>query len=341
MADNQLIPMGDRGSIQRPTLARIGTVARMVARQHALKMYHSTLTANTLKRHRGDLDVFSKYLKDAGEEIDADALMFDLSTWAGATEGLLQGFKEWMLNEGFSIGSVNVRLATVKKYCEVAAHSGFLDAADLGLIKGVYGYRGKEGRNVDEKRATTRVGNKKATPTSITVEQAHLLLDQQDSRDALLMYLLLRLGFRVGEVAGLEVSNVDLSTGYIRVYRQKTHIEQTHELRWSGLELFRRYLEEYNPQGKLFTGKLKVDTVTGASNADYTIRAIQKRVQVLGRQIGLEQLSPHDCRHYFATRMAREKTHIKAMQDAGGWKTPYMPLRYAESSAIANEGVVQ
>jgi hypothetical protein len=35
----------------------------------------------------------------------------------------------------------------------------------------------------------------------------------------------------------------------------------------------------------------------------------------------------------------RAGTPIKALQDAGGWNSPNMPLRYAESAEIANEGV--
>jgi hypothetical protein len=33
-------------------------------------------------------------------------------------------------------------------------------------------------------------------------------------------------------------------------------------------------------------------------------------------------------------------TDIKALQTAGGWNSPAMPLRYAEENTIANEGVV-
>lgn len=325
--------------IGKPSLAGIGKVAKQVARQHVLRMYQETLAPNTIKRQRCDLQVFAQFLQSAGETISVDALLYDLSTWAGCTDGLLESFKMWMLEEGYSIGSVNVRLSTAKKYCELAAKANFVDAPELGLIKTVYGYRGKEGRNVDTKRATTRVGNKKASPVTITVEQADQLLAQEDSRDALLMYLLLRLGFRVGEISALEVSNVDLEHGYVALYRQKTDLNQTHELRWQGHEIMRRYLEEYHPAGKLFTGKEKLREDNSVST-DYTIRSIQKRVKALGRKVGIDNLSPHDCRHYMATWMARNKTHIKSMQDALGHSTPFMSLRYVESSSIANEGVI-
>ena len=342
MQDTSLIPVTSIAEVPpaKRSLRRISQAARPIARQHALRKYHETLTENTLKRHKGDLRVFSKFLEAAGEEIEVHSLMYDLTTWEGVNEGLLEGFKDWMLDEGYSIGSVNVRLSTIKKYCEVAAKGGIVEPSDLGLISKVYGYRGKEGRNIDAKRTLTRVGNKKGAPIVLTSEQVEQLLSQDDSRDALLMYLFLRLGFRVGEVAALEIANIDLKAGHIKLYRQKTDIEQTHDLRWGGLELMHKYLAEYQPQGKLFTGEKKMHA-DGTVTVDYTVRAIQKRVKVLGERIGIEHLSPHDCRHDFATRMARKKTHIKDMQDAGGWKSPYMALRYVESSKIANEGVIQ
>ncbi len=70
-----------------------------------------------------------------------------------------------------------------------------------------------------------------------------------------------------------------------------------------------------------------------------TAGAINKRVGFLGEQIGVHGLSPHDCRHYWATSATRGGTDLKSLQDAGGWKSPAMPLRYVESQAIANKGV--
>jgi integrase len=70
-----------------------------------------------------------------------------------------------------------------------------------------------------------------------------------------------------------------------------------------------------------------------------SVRAITKRVAMLGEQLGILGMSAHDCRHYWATDAIRNGTDIKSLQDAGGWASPHMPLRYAESATIANEGV--
>ena len=70
-----------------------------------------------------------------------------------------------------------------------------------------------------------------------------------------------------------------------------------------------------------------------------SVRASNARVGELGQAMGIERLSPHDARHYWATQAIRNGTDIKSLQDAGGWTSPAMPLRYAASAAIANEGV--
>lgn len=87
--------------------------------------------------------------------------------------------------------------------------------------------------------------------------------------------------------------------------------------------------------GALLLGSVKGDRLSGAMSE----RAINKRVGYLGEQIGVQGLSPHDCRHYWATRAARQGTDPFALQDAGGWNSLAMPRRYVESAKIANEGV--
>jgi len=63
-------------------------------------------------------------------------------------------------------------------------------------------------------------------------------------------------------------------------------------------------------------------------------------VGTFGTRIGIKGLSAHDCRHAWVEAAVRGKMNLKALQDADGWTSPVMPLRYAWSAEIANEGVV-
>lgn len=68
-------------------------------------------------------------------------------------------------------------------------------------------------------------------------------------------------------------------------------------------------------------------------------QAIFARVVALGRAIGLDGLSPHDCRHYAATLRARLFRDPFALQEWGGWSSIATPRRYVEEAKIANERV--
>ena len=75
---------------------------------------------------------------------------------------------------------------------------------------------------------------KKAEPVPLTPGQAAKLRTQPDTpqgrRDGLLLALLLDHGLRVGELAGLQVTDLDLGAGELRFYRPKVDKLQTHNL---------------------------------------------------------------------------------------------------------------
>jgi integrase len=88
--------------------------------------------------------------------------------------------------------------------------------------------------------------------------------------------------------------------------------------------------------GPLLRGSRK-----GGSLADVGMseQAITARVKSLGERLGLDHLSAHDLRHYWATAAARSGTPVDRLQQAGGWTSPAMALRYVEAAEIANRGV--
>lgn len=332
------------------TLAQAGQVANDFAARNVFTDYQSRKAANTLRRQATDLALFAQYLKDANLQLGDFAS--DPQAWSGVTWGLVEGFARWQLAAGYAVASVNVRLATVKSYARLAMKAGTLNATEYALISTVKGYSHKETRRVDEKRqaadVATRKGAKKAEAVSISQEQAARLLSQpetpQGRRDGLLMALLLEHGLRVGEVAPLAVTDFDLKTGILTFYRSKVDKTQTHRLTAKTLKAARAYFEQDAPAlGNLWRasaskkdGRQAAGTLTAQGMSE---RALTKRVMVLGQVIGISGLSAHDCRHHWATKAARNNTPLDRLQDAGGWNSPAMPLRYVEAAKVANDGV--
>jgi integrase len=78
--------------------------------------------------------------------------------------------------------------------------------------------------------------------------------------------------------------------------------------------------------------------------AGMTPVGVGKRVQQLGETVGIANLSPHDCRHYWATYWARRADRLPkglfTLQESGGWRSLAMPRRYVEESTVVNEGMV-
>lgn len=316
----------------------VGQLANEYAASNAFNDYKEKIAKNTLKRHRDDIALFSAFLKNVG--MVKENLLDDAAEWQGITFGLLETFKRWQLEKGYAIASINAHISTVKVYAKLAMKAGVLTQQEYALIKTVESYRHKEGRNVDEKREVTRIGKKKAEAVFISPEQAKALKSghpdtPQGRRDAFLMCLLLDHGLRCGEVAALTPKNLNLSEGTLVFYRQKVDKTQTHKLTGDTLLAAMRYLEVCKPKEYLLTGSRKGGKLEGRMSE----RAITDRVRVLAERVDVKGLSAHDMRHMWAKNAIKNGTDIKSMQQAGGWSSSAMPLRYADDGKIANEGV--
>lgn len=318
----------------------IGEIADYYARQNIFVEAQQGKAHNTRRRYQNDLELFSQFLEEAGIYVSADELYDNPQYWSQVSYGLVKGFMQWQLKKGYAVGSCNVRLFTIRKFCGLAFEAGAIDDEKLALILRIKGFNGKEARNIDRKRETTRRSKKKATPIFLSDEQvAQLKLQaaEQGSRNLLLICLLVDHGLRCGEagrsgeVEQMKVSSISISAGTITFYREKVDRTQTHRLSNDALEAARKYLPAIPTNGPLFYG------YQGKALCSNTINHI---VRQLGQKIGIANLSPHDLRHTWATRAARSGTTLQALMEAGGWKTVKVALSYIEANKIANDGVV-
>jgi integrase len=344
-SDPQALTLADQ-----ERLAVAGHIANKVAAQSVFVDYQTRKAKNTLRRQAADLALFAEYMSAAG--LPTGNYQNDPQAWHGITWGLVEGFARWQMKAGYAVPSINVRLATVKTYARLALKAGAMDTAAFAMIATVKGYSHKEGKRIDEQRQAaelpTRMGNKKAAAVTISQEQAAQLMTlpntPQGRRDSFLMALLLEHGLRVGEVARLAVTDFDLKASKLTFYRPKVDKTQTHDLTAKTLTAARAYFNQDAPKaGNVWRKSAsKQDGKSAArslTDQGITERALTKRVKVLGALIGIDGLSAHDCRHYWATQAARHGTSLDRLQDAGGWSSPAMPLRYVEAAKVANEGV--
>lgn len=324
-------------------MEKAGQVANLYATSNVWQVYHQEITENTRKRQMNDLAAYCEYLNAMGIERSVEEMYSSPATWKGTTYGLLSGFVEWSLQKGYAIGTINVRLATLRKYCILAGPTpegaGVLDRETLLLIQTVKGISGKKARNRDREREITRVSPKKSAPTDITIAQALALKKATtpkargtETRDAALMGLLVEHALRCGEIAELNIEQFNIRAGTLTFYREKTDQTETHELKKHTLMALETYLaEEGRTSGPLFMGN---------KGKRLSPRAINARAGRLGEVVQVNgKLSPHDLRHFWTYDALRNGTPLDQVKSGGGWKSDSMVLRYAKRAGIANAGV--
>ena len=364
-AKKSLVPAGARsmpGGLVDPAqleqllgiLRAAGQAANRFTAENVFENHRKRKAQNTLRRQAAELRDFEDYLRliieQTGVDLDLplNALANDPSVWAGVSHGLVETYLNWCLAEGYAVPSVNLRLSTIRVYARLAAKAGYLPGEEVREINALRSYGYGEAKRVNEKRVQQRLGNKKAEPTLITEELAEALIDQrpdtaQGRRDQLLMCVLLHHGLRISEARLLTAESFDLQHGTFTFYRPKVHKTQTHRMTKATLAAAKAFLfgAEAPRSGPIFTESNNNGTLDKNKRGDVAIseRGLNKRVVALGKAVGIENLSPHDCRHYWATSAARRKTPLDRLKQAGGWNSVAMPLHYIAEAEIANEGL--
>lgn len=344
-----------------------GQIANEVAARHVFEEFRRLKSRQTLRRHAADLALFGAFLAWAGlrppEAAQPEPLSIDPDAWRHITWGIVQGFRDWMIQQGFAMNTVNYRLSGVRVYAQLACQAGTLPMEEWLRIENVHGFTLTQARRIDDNRQRqgistrreTRFGwvtqsgepipaTKKAGPARIGDEQAaqlkHLPADTPlGRRDNLLMSLLLDLGLRVGELTLLRVENIELDTGRIHFVRPKVgYLEQTHQLTPDCVHALAQVLESGDVPA---IGPLvrRIERNGKSGKRALSTRGAMQRVAELGNLVGIEGLSPHDCRHYWATLASASETDPFALQEAGGWNSLAMPRRYIERQKVANQNV--
>jgi integrase len=225
-------------------IADIAEQAEEFSKATRLTRYHEGLRDETIRRQKTDLATFARFLGNVNTQ--SGNFYEDLHAWVGIRAGLIEAFIEWQKLQGYAIGTINVRLATLKAYCHLAYEVGILDLDAHTHIQGVKGIQRKQARNIDARREISRVGYKKAQAVEIPLESLHSLKHPDAGFlakcDALLMSLLLDHGLRIGEIAILKRNSIAIQSRKITFYRPKVDEPQTDRMTDDTLVAARAYL---------------------------------------------------------------------------------------------------
>jgi len=189
-------------------------------------------------------------------------------------------------------------------------------------VKTLYRFLLREGR-VKENPAALLPGTRlpRVLPAVLTQRETETLVDVPDDqenpdllRDLAIMELLYATGMRVSELARLDVQDVRLGSGEIRILSGKGKKDRVAFLGERAAAALEDYLAERHlwagPGEKraLFYGK------TGKRISDRSVRRLLDRYSV---RVG-KPVHPHMLRHSFATHMLEQGADIRSIQELLG-----------------------
>jgi integrase/recombinase XerC len=256
---------------------------------------------HTVRSYASDLEQFATYFEAAEEG-------------APAIEELdLPLLREWLsglYDAGLAPVSIRRKLASLR------AMFKFLQV------------EGDISRNVTTRLRLPRTGQR--LPSVMSAEKTNRLLDAaQESakeRDLALLELMYGCGIRVGELVGINLEDLDLAEGWLRV-RGKGNKERQVPVTGLALAAVEGYLGVRQPvpgQMALFLNS------RGMRLGDREVRRIVKKYAVL--TIGDSSIHPHSFRHAYATHLLSDGADLRAIQELLGHTSLSTTQKYTQVS---------
>ena len=182
----------------------------------------------------------------------------------------------------------------------------------------------KNGKVAPPKRLTNveRRTREHLTPDEVAkVIKAAGRVGRHASRDAALVSLMYRHGFRVSEIVALRWDQIDLKQGLMHVSRVKNGVPSTHPLRGPELRSLRQLQREY-------LGSYVFSTERGGPMTTATVRKLISRAGELANLAF--PIHPHMLRHACGYKLANDGHDTRALQHYLGHKNIQHTVRYTE-----------
>jgi integrase/recombinase XerD len=198
-------------------------------------------------------------------------------------------------------------------------------ARKVAAIKSFFHYLLERGKLQDDPTATLDSPKvRKRLPKAISVEDMERLLNepaQDDSakslRDRALLEILYATGLRVTELVSLDVDDVNLASGTVRVVRPKDNRERIVPMHKRAIEPLRGYLERGRIQ--LLRDPEERALFLNHRGHRLTRQGLWLIVKHYVREVGIvEEVTPHTLRHTFAAHLLDSKAELEYVQQILG-----------------------
>ena len=271
---------------------------------------------HTCRAYRHDLEEFFSFL-NAGEAVGNDSVAKDQTVGPRQVDGLMiRGYLGFLYRKNART-TVARKLSAIRSFFRYLVKGGVLDDNPAEMI------------NTPKQDKTI--------PTYLPVDEMFRLLDsiQADNllglRNRAIFETLYSSGFRVSELAGMNVSDVDFSKSLIRVLGKggKYRIVPIGRKARTAIMAYRNQVQRESDNVSEHSGPLFLNKNNGRLSTRSIARILNKLVDACGL---ISPVSPHALRHTFATHMLDAGADLRIVQELLGHKSLSTTQKYTHVS---------
>ena len=252
----------------------------------------------TIKSYREDLEILIEYFQDTLGRIPTPGELTpqDLRTYVAALH-----------QAGYAKTSVARRLASLRSFFRFAQREGLCDSNPAKPLRNP-----RRERKLPHFLTTDEVGKLLLAPDDS---------DPMGNRDRAIFETLYSAGLRVSELVGINLNDLDLEDGLVRV-RGKGKRERLSPLGSFAVKAIEQWMRNRVPADKQRSGDDGDPLFLNKFGQRLTTRSIGRMLEKYLKLTGLDsRTSPHTIRHSFATHLLNGGADIRSVQELLGHKS--------------------
>lgn len=256
----------------------------------------------------------------------------------------LEMLMEWLVKRGYAeseadrsvwgrVGRNELRAYLAHNYGSAAPATVMRKLASIRTFYRWLARRGEVDQNPAALLATPK--QRRGLPKSIPVDEVFALLEAPEDREILgardkaILEVLYGAGLRVSELVGLDLEDIDLPGGCVRVMGKggKERLAPVGRKARAALEHWLRRRPE------LLRNRHERAVFLGEHGTRLTSRSIARRLDRIVRIVALRRnISPHSLRHSFATHLLGSGADLRAIQELLGHSSLSTTQKYTDVS---------
>jgi integrase/recombinase XerD len=252
---------------------------------------------NTIFAYRNDLYQFLDFLE---EQASREGLILD---WSRVNRSLLLSYILNLKQRNYAPTTVARKTSAVKSLLHFLLNEDIVE------------------KDPTENLGSPKIG--KSLPRPVSVDQVQRLLEQpsklstpEAKRDRAMLELLYATGMRVSELVSLNLSDVNLSLGYVRCLGKGSK-ERLIPIYPQAVESLKRYLDEARP--RLLRHNEESAVFLNRRGERLTRQGLWQILKNYAKEAGLgNMITPHTLRHSFATHMLSGGADLRSVQEMLG-----------------------